>query len=108
MSIKYYVIAHGIVEIHKYSNFPSLFKISLCDISELRMLPAVLHCEMHAFMNPTKPCSNAIDRIASRLSVCNTFIQCQSVSADNVTEATHETWLLHQHTIPMYALTAIE
>jgi len=34
--------------------------------------PAVLHCEMQAIMNPTKPCSNATDRTHSRLSVCNT------------------------------------
>jgi len=36
------------------------------------MSPAVLHCEMQAIMNPTKPCSNATERTDSRLSVCNT------------------------------------
>jgi len=43
-------------------------------------LPAVLHSDMQALMKSTNPCSNAIDRTVSRLSVYDT---------DNLTFTVH-------------------
>jgi len=38
----------------------------------LKASPALLHSEIQAVMKPTKPCSKAIDKTDSRLSICNT------------------------------------
>jgi len=51
------------------------YKNHTCTVAVLKLLktssPAVLHCEMQATINPIKPCSSAIDKTASCLSVCN-------------------------------------